>query len=217
MGSGAEMLEDKSGKSKAELILFQRARVVKKAKDKLRKFEVIVSKLISEGRISGTVVFYEDEEQLRLGNEKLNMLGVRYAVVSAQIGELDRELVKERFMRGDIDCVCSMRVYDEGVNIESIRNEVILSSSVNQRQLVQRVGRAIRKAENKGEVRIYEVAAAVSDYSLEEGLREAERSIVSNEVQRMVLISKAAKNELECYNSLEMIATKLKINIWEYI
>ena len=91
------------------------------------------------------------------------MLGVRYAVVSAQIGELDRELVKERFMRGDIDCVCSMRVYDEGVNIESIRNEVILSSSVNQRQLVQRVGRAIRKAENKGEVRIYEVAAAVSD------------------------------------------------------
>lgn len=215
--SGDAKIEDGGWKAKAEQILFQRAKVVKKAKDKLAKFELIASKLISEGRISGTVVFYEDEEQLRQGNRKLDKLGVRYAIVSAQTGDIDRESAKGRFIRGEFDCICSMRVFDEGVDIGSIRNEIIMSSSVNQRQLVQRIGRAIRKAENKGEVRIYEVSAAVSDASLEVGMREAEKSIVSKEIQRMVFISKAARNELECYNSLGLIAAKLGINIWEFI
>ena len=56
----------------------------------------------------------------------------------------DERGVLERFARGDLDCLISCHRLSEGIDIQSVENVVLFSSSRSQLETIQRLGRCLR-------------------------------------------------------------------------
>lgn len=128
-----------------KLALIQRARIAKKAARKTDlAVEVVKSNYEKDQR---WLVYCEDKDQLNLILNGLRQLG--YPVNeyhTAMEGCQDASL--DWFTKfGGI--LVSIRCLDEGVDIPDISHALILASSQNPRQFIQRRGRVLRKADNK--------------------------------------------------------------------
>ncbi len=194
-------------------LLYQRARIIKKAKKKVDKLDVILEELIEKNAINHTIIYYEDRFQIKDSLKLFKEKNIRYGIISADTNKEDREKIFSEFDSGEIACICAMKIMDEGIDIPSIKNEIILSSSQNPRQIVQRVGRALRKYEGKETANIYEIGAVIIDLLESSVEGDLEKHIVEKEIKRMLYIAKAAKNELYCYNELYNIAKKFGITL----
>lgn len=207
----------RESKKELQLVLFLRAKVVKKAANKLKEVEEILADLIEKRDIAHTLIYYEDTEQIGDSIYVLDQKNIKYGIISADTVDEQRNSLIGKFDKGEIDCLCSMKVMDEGIDIPSVRNEIILSSSGNPRQIVQRIGRALRKFPGKDGAKIFEVSAIAPEHALDSAIDNIERRIVEKEIKRMIYIAKASSNELHCYDIFEEIGKRFEINIWEYL
>ncbi|MFO0604021.1 MAG: DEAD/DEAH box helicase family protein [Polyangiales bacterium] len=76
--------------------------------------------------------------------------------ITHQTDVKERREVLERFNAGSYPAIVTSRVLNEGVNIPEARVAIILSGTASVREHVQRLGRILRRAENKRAV-LYEV------------------------------------------------------------
>jgi superfamily II DNA or RNA helicase len=76
--------------------------------------------------------------------------------ITHQTDVKERREVLERFNAGSYPAIVTSRVLNEGVNIPEARVAIILSGTSSVREHVQRLGRVLRRAENKRAV-LYEV------------------------------------------------------------
>ena len=95
----------------------------------------------------------------------------------------------------EFEAVIAINCLDEGVDIPCIHTAVILSSSANPRQFVQRRGRVLRKHLNKEHATIYDmvVVPSISD----EQPSKAEKTLMERELKRYLEFSRAAINYIE--------------------
>ena len=90
----------------------------------------------------------------------------------------------------------AIKCLDEGVDIPSAKTEIILASTTNPREFIQRRGRLLRRAEGKNQASIYDLVVAPiigrtdQTYNL-----EAARKIFSKEIQRVEEFGKEALNK----------------------
>ena len=130
---------------RAKLLLIQRSRIAKKAVNKVG----LAVDVIKENFFAGEswLVYCEDSEQM-------------YEVVSALNAASFDTIVYHSDMEGDRDAtmswfrefggiLVSIRCLDEGVDIPDVSHALILASSQNPRQFIQRRGRVLRKAPHK--------------------------------------------------------------------
>lgn len=77
--------------------------------------------------------------------------GWQFSKITAEINKKreQRTNVIRSFVRGDTQSILAMKVLDEGIDIPSIKTAIILASSRNRRQFVQRRGRVLRKSPGK--------------------------------------------------------------------
>lgn len=68
--------------------------------------------------------------------------------ITAEESPEERQSIIESFSNGDINCVCAIRVLDEGFDLPACKNAFLLASSKNERQFIQRRGRVLRKVED---------------------------------------------------------------------
>ena len=103
--------------------------------------------------------FVEDGDDLSVLQAQLEQNGYRVMVYEGDTPMQERQLIADHLaLRGGI--VLSMKCLDEGVDIPSISHAVILASSQNPRQFVQRRGRVLRFAgEEKRRAYIWDVMA----------------------------------------------------------
>lgn len=136
-------------KQRLDLYYIQRSRILKKAQGKIQ----IASKVIMEkyNDQSRWIVYCEDEEQMnavastiRLQNKNLTVLNYH-----SKMNENERDRTLEFFERNP-SVIVSIRCLDEGVDIPIVNGALILASSTNPRQYIQRRGRVLRKAKTKG-------------------------------------------------------------------
>jgi superfamily II DNA or RNA helicase len=145
----ARLKEDEAGRrplsERAKMLLIKRARIAKKAAAKIRlAVEVLTSKY--EERQSW-LVYCEDGGQLAdvlIALREVGLSPVEYH--SSMRG--DREATMDWFRTyGGI--LVSIKCLDEGVDIPAVSHALILASSQNPRQFIQRRGRVLRKAPGK--------------------------------------------------------------------
>ena len=99
------------------------------------------------------------------------------------------------FRQGDLDVLLAMRCLDEGIDIPEARRGVILASTQNPRQFVQRRGRLLRQAPGKHSADLVDVLclpAAQPDSTSAAYL--AERNLVAQELTRALELAEAATN-----------------------
>jgi superfamily II DNA or RNA helicase len=71
--------------------------------------------------------------------------GLRAGVVHSALPPSDRRDVLTRFARGDLEVLAAPRVLDEGVDVPAADLAVIAGASRSRRQMIQRMGRVLRR------------------------------------------------------------------------
>jgi superfamily II DNA or RNA helicase len=108
-----------------------------------------------------------------------------------------RDMSLKMFQKGDLDVLVAMRCLDEGIDIPEARRGVILASTQNPRQFVQRRGRLLRNAPGKHDAELVDVLCLPSNQpDRASPAFAAERSLVAREMTRALELAEASSNGL---------------------
>lgn len=149
---------------KLERLYQLRADIAKKAERKLGAFEELISSLGPE--LDQTIVYAANEEQLRSCQLIARRLGIESTSSITHntdakprkefSGKSERGHIIDAFSRGAIKVLFAMRALDEGVDIPTAETGIIIASSGNSKEFIQRRGRLMRKFPGKEKARIYD-------------------------------------------------------------
>lgn len=206
-------------KEQLEITLLTRARIIRDAKNKLEKFTEWINSHIDDTKYS---LVYCSEKQIVEVKTILNQHGIvnREITSNNPSDPKQRMDIINKFSSGHYDSIVANRVLDEGVDIPSARNCVILASTGNPKQFIQRRGRVLRKfndtyndGSKKNHANIYDVLVVpdISDgYS--EDVIKTERQIVSSQLKRQEEMARIALNSDFCMEEIANIRKKFSIN-----
>lgn len=130
---------------KAKMLLIRRSRIAKKAAVKVRLAVDVLTTAYEQGQ--GWLVYCEDGGQLAdvlIALREAGLEPVEYH--SGMAGDRDATMDWFKSFGG---ILVSIRCLDEGVDIPAVSHALILASSQNPRQFIQRRGRVLRKSHGK--------------------------------------------------------------------
>ena len=144
---------------------------------------------VAEGKDPATDVAQIDDVESMMRHQ----FGMR---VERYYGETDRarrNVLQDRLASGDLQALIAMKCLDEGVDIPSASTGVIMASTQNPRQFVQRRGRLLRRDPDnpKSHATIYDflVLPARADAAT-----DSEKRLIGVELSRAVELADAARN-----------------------
>jgi superfamily II DNA or RNA helicase len=129
--------------------------------------------------------------------------GMRVARYYGETEAEERIHLQRRLAEGELDALIAMKCLDEGVDIPSARVGVMMASTQNPRQFVQRRGRLLRKdlASGKTHAEIYDFVVLPPPDP--ESTSESEKNLVGAELGRAVELADAARNSEVRYDLIE--------------
>ena len=167
---------------KAKKIAIRRARISKSAASKA----VAAARIVRENNAPGDrwLIYCESVKHLNTVREAMeaNQLPVALMDYHSKNKREHREILRYFGKKGGI--ILAIKCLDEGVDIPSTNKAVILSSSTNYREYVQRRGRVLRTIEGKTHAQIWDLLTVDSDG----------RPLTRGEVVRAQEFSKSAAN-----------------------
>jgi len=143
-----------------EKLLFDRANIEKNA---VLKYDALLE-ILSTNPMENTIIFASDaqiDEVMRILQEKV-IMAHRFTQEQGTTPEAkycglsERQYLINMFKEGTYKALVAIKCLDEGIDIPSADTAIIMASSTNPREYIQRVGRVIRQAKNKGRAYIYD-------------------------------------------------------------
>lgn len=181
--------EEPVATERLKLLLIQRARIVKKAAEKVP----VAVNVIRENCIPGQrwLIYCDDQEQLAEVLAGLRAAG--YPVHEYHTGMPgDRDATLEHFaIAGGI--LIAIKCLDEGVDIPAVDHALILASSRNPREYIQRRGRVLRRAPGKYFADIHDVLVLPPDGDSDD--ESAGVPILRGEMARAIQFAGSARND----------------------
>jgi superfamily II DNA or RNA helicase len=200
----ANKATDIEGQDKLNRLLEKRASVLKKAHGKFSALEDVINKL---GKITGCLVYCSDREQINSVIEIVARKGITYRTFTGEegtsprkefSGKSERDWILESFEEGDIQMLIAMKCLDEGVDIPSARVGIILASTTNPREFIQRRGRLLRRAKGKQIADIYDMIVAPEfDTADQSEVITSARRIMEKELMRVDEFASDAVNSVD--------------------
>jgi len=123
-----------------------RKRIAATAKGK-RLMLASLAPFISNG--TRTIVFSEIIESGSDAAQLLRKSGCRAEHISSEDSRDSRKRTLEAFGKGQLAVIVAPKILDEGVDVPAADVGIILAGSKSRRQMIQRMGRILRKAEGK--------------------------------------------------------------------
>lgn len=191
--------------ARISLLLIRRARLVKGASRKVAAAAEVVARHHRPGE--HWIVYCDDQHQLGEVAAALRGAAVQnvYEYHSAMPG--DRRRTLDAFaQRGGV--VVSIRCLDEGVDIPAVSHALILASSRNPREFIQRRGRVLRRSSDKALAHIHDVIVTPDGDDGDGGAA----SIVAGELARAVQFGAEAVNP-GCVTDLRRLAVQHGIDL----
>lgn len=125
----------------------RRTRIAAEAGRKMQLLPAL-SQVFATGTKS--LVFGESVEVARRSAMILAAQGVRAAALHSQLGPEERRSALQGFRIGTTSVLTAPRVLDEGIDVPDAELAVVLSGSRTERQMIQRLGRVIRRKSSGG-------------------------------------------------------------------
>jgi superfamily II DNA or RNA helicase len=189
-----------SEQQQEEMLLFKRARVVYSASEKMHSLK----KLLTDPNLVDRLLIYcgvtsasemsetvsSDDvgmNQLEQVNKMLSEKKIAYAQYTRNEDGQERHNRISDFKQGNIRVMTAIRCLDEGVDIPEITSAIILASSGNPREFIQRRGRLLRLYPGKKLVNIYDMVVLGDDID----------SLNKSELTRVREFTEAAENSAE--------------------
>lgn len=193
--------------SSIEMLLINRARIVKKAENKIDAAIDLIEKEYRDDQ--SWLIYCEDQEQLNKILTKLRNKNFRTYYYIADMQSDKRETLKVFENLGGV--LVAIKCLDEGVDIPSVTHALILASSTNPREYIQRRGRVLRKYPGKDYSYIIDALALPEKESSAE--EQTGLSIIKSEIARALQFSENAVNKVYSYYSLNKLAIEYKIDL----
>jgi len=183
--------KDTDSIDKLKMLYIKRSRIIKNASEKL----TISNKIIRER--------YQSNNKWIIYCDNLNQLEIVWKNIVKEFGnttsilkyhsKMDKEQRETtlKFFNDNPGILVSVKCLDEGVDIPEADGAIILASSINPREYIQRRGRVLRKAQGKYNATIIDTIVIPADSVLEAKIGY---SIIRSEISRAYTFAKSSMN-----------------------
>ncbi len=114
-----------------------------------------VARSAAPGLVGGrSLVFTDTVDQAEAAARALVAAGVRAETIHGQLPDERRRIRLAQFRRGRIEVLVAPRVLDEGIDVPAADVAVVLAAFRTRRQLVQRLGRVLRRKDDGRQARL---------------------------------------------------------------
>lgn len=195
---------DPEGRDKLNRLMEKRASVLKKAHSKFSALRKILQELSDP---TGTLIYCTDWDQIREVIEIVSDFRFTYRTFTGEEGTTpkkefngrsERDWILENFESQDIQILIAMKCLDEGVDIPSARIGIIMASTTNPREFIQRRGRLLRRAKGKTKSEIFDmIVAPLFDEDDQSEVISSARTIMAKEMNRVNEFAQDAANASE--------------------
>jgi len=195
--------KDEEKEKYLENLFFKRANIIKNATEKYRALEEILNEINSD--IKWTLIYCSPQQidnVMKIVNNK-NLIAHRFTMEEGVTPQKkyknvsERDFILKKFAEKSYQVLVAMKCLDEGVDIPPARYAILMASSGNPREYIQRIGRVIRRYEGKKEAVIYDIIVTPSFKELPPELRKVEWTVFKKELSRYYEIAKIALNSIE--------------------
>ncbi|AGO59991.1 DEAD/DEAH box helicase family protein [Ferroplasma acidarmanus] len=199
-----------------ERLLFKRQNILKNATNKYNILNIIMDNFIKSYNTSNTLIYcspQQIDEVQNLLSEK-NIINHKFTMIEGTKpdkkynGLSERDFILHKFSEGAYSTLVAMKCLDEGVDVPSIKNAILMSSSGNLREWYQRMGRILRRDKNKDHAYIYDIIVKPVKSALIE-YKNIEYKLFEKELSRYTEFISNADNRLECWNKLHAVKKEL--------
>lgn len=185
----------------------QRADIEKTAERKPAALRGILDGL---NRQDGLIVF-SHHNQMDAVTDGLHDAGIKYHRYTQHESSAKREQLIDAFSSdgGSLDALVGINCLDEGVDVSSARTAVLMASTGNPRQFVQRRGRVLRQHESKEQAHIYDLIV-VPPRSHFGNLLDSELSLILKQLERHEEFARTAENAKEALATVRDLRVALE-------
>ena len=195
-----------------QIALNQRAKIVKKAENKPAAVGNILQQSFA-GPNEKAIIFCEDSEQEEHIREMLKEQNKIFNEFSSKVSSAQKLFALDSFKTTDASrFLLGFNCLDEGLDVPESDKCIIVSSTTNPRQFIQRRGRVLRKTkENPTKIAEVYDTIVIPNYRppnrelTEEEEKEAERmaTLIQKEIDRVKQLSDSADNQQDVIRELE--------------
>lgn len=179
-------------------LLIERSRILKNAKNKINIAISIIATNYKEGQ--KWIIYCDNRVQLFEVLSRLNKIGIRsYEYHSGLDDNTKRETMKYFEDIGGV--VVAIKCLDEGIDIPATSHALILASSQNPREFIQRRGRILRRSENKNFAYLYDIIVVPLDFNISDN----HHRIIESELNRAIQFGEWSEDKKSIHD-LKMIA-----------
>lgn len=205
------ILYSKAHRTKDEDLLLEknlreRQDILKNAEGKYPLFEELIRKLVKENSITHTLV-YCSPQQIKPVQDIIRKIGkiVQHKFTSEEDATrhqakysfmTEREYLLDNFDKGNYHVLVAIKCLDEGVDVPSTKNAILMCSSSNPKEYIQRRGRVLRRHPGKDKAIIYDFSAVPNLIDSRLNI-ETEQKIFSSQLNRLTEFAKDSMNESE--------------------
>ena len=203
-----DILEETTEANVLQKLLLNRAKIIKKARNKIQKTIEVIEK--NKNKLGRCLIYCQDTDQLNALAKEMGKRGYRYLKFLGNQDKRRRADHLRLFKEGVVKFLLSIKCLDEGVDIPVCDSAIILASSKNPREFIQRRGRVLRKTLNKEKAIIYDlfVSPYAEDYNYE--IEPTEIEIFRREFERCLIFLESSLNSAEILVKLSKLYRKLR-------
>ena len=212
-------------------LLLKRKRIVHKAKNKEDIFrEIVMNRYSEKGNLQYTLVYVPegakpdddtsdifDVSETVANDDYTDSLIDTYTQIVQEVSKTTtvkkftsdvkgRSEILEKYAKGEIEVLTSMKCLDEGVDVPRSEMAIFCASTGNPRQFIQRRGRILRKHPDKHMAIIHDLVVAPEISRGQENFN-MERSLLKGELKRVRDFAVLSENADFAYAELEDILT----------
>lgn len=175
-------------------LLFRRAHVLKKCAAKLRALETA----LAEYQMKRGIIYCADNDQVADVTAMLRQKHILHLTYEAVTPLDSRRAALGSLEAGHVPILVAIDCLDEGVDVPSVDQAIIVASSSNKRQFIQRRGRILRRAAGKSIATLIDIVALPP---ISAG-REARR-MLNGELARIKEMAELAANKHDALLSVK--------------
>lgn len=222
-----------SSDTQLERLLIKRKGIINKATEKLQKVYEILGLIKNEnGKVRFTLVYCpegSDENDDSVLLEYGRMLGLRmninFKYFVGSTSPADRKNILEDFENGKTDAILAMKCLDEGIDVKRTEVAILVASSTNPRQYIQRRGRVLRTHEDKLFAHVHDlfVLPPVSGGDIDQSIpgdevdkiNEVNKTLITQELRRLYEFATSALNFAENMNIIREYCERYEIENYD--
>lgn len=192
---------DPEAEERYERLLEQRANIIKNADEKYNILDRLLDELSTKGRIENLIIFVSPQQINNVMEILIQKKIIFHKLTESEgtrrekkyDGLSEREFIIKRFKSGDYQVLVAIKCLDEGIDIPSADTGILMASSTNPREYVQRIGRIVRQGANKTFAHLYDMCVGKVD-TLDDDEQKLENKIKQKEIIRLTEIANNAIN-----------------------